>query len=51
MAKNKQTRLGIDKNDLMPSERNAMAEAELVLKKKNNHYRPIPKFRGGCKNC
>lgn len=51
MAKNKQTKLGIDTNDLLPFERNAMAEAELMLRKKNNHYKPIPKFRGGCKNC
>lgn len=51
MAKAKDKRLTVDEDALAPSERARIAEAQLIMRKTNRHYRPIPKFRGGCKDC
>ena len=51
MAKAKDQRLIVDEEALAPSERARIAEAQLIMKKTNRHYRPVPKFRGGCKDC
>lgn len=32
-----------------PKEQELIAQAEFMLKKRN--YKPIPKFKGGCKDC
>lgn len=47
MAKRKQ----INEEDYTPAEMQQIARAEALLKRKSNKYRPVPKFRGGCKNC
>ena len=51
MAKAKDKRLTVDEDALAPSERARVAEAQLIMRKTNRHYRPIPKFRGGYKDC
>ena len=38
-------------DDYTPEEQQFVSRAEPLLKRKNNKYRPIPKFKGGCKNC
>lgn len=47
MAKRKQ----VKEEDYTPSELRQFAQAEVFLKRKHNNYRPVPKFKGGCKNC
>ena len=32
-------------------ERERFARAESLLRRTNKNYKPLPKFRGGCKNC
>ena len=51
MAKDKENRVAVIEDALNPLEQRRIAEAEMMMRKKNKHYRPIPKFRGGCKNC
>lgn len=41
----------MNEEDYTPDEMRQIARAESLLKRKGNKYRPIPKFRGGCKNC
>ena len=36
---------------ITPIESRRIAQALSVMKKSNKNYRPVPKFRGGCKNC
>lgn len=36
---------------LNPVESERMSRALSVMKKSNKRYKPVPKFRGGCKNC
>ena len=50
MAKVKEKELSFD-DMLSPIERIRLAEAQQIIKKTNRHYRPIPKFKGGCKDC
>ena len=38
-------------DDYTLEEMQIVSRAETLLKRKNNKYRPIPKFKGGCKNC
>lgn len=47
MAKRKQ----INEEDYMPAEVPLLVQAEVLLKKMGKKYRPIPKFKDGCKNC
>lgn len=47
MAKRKQ----VKEEDYTPSELGRLTQAEIFLKRKSNKYRPVPKFKGGCKNC
>lgn len=51
MAKNEQKKIVINDDAGTSYERARIAEAELMLKRMNRHYKPVPKFRGGCKNC
>ena len=51
MAKVKDKRLTAEEESANPSERARIAEAQLIMRKTNRHYRPVPKFRGGCKDC
>ena len=46
MAKRKQ----IDE-DLMESTDQRILEATMLLKRKSVKYKPLPKFKSGCKNC
>lgn len=46
MAKRKQ----IDE-DLMGSTDQRILEATMLLKRKSVKYKPLPKFKSGCKNC
>lgn len=46
MAKRKQ----IDE-DLMESTDQRILEATMLLRRKNVKYKPLPKFKSGCKNC
>jgi hypothetical protein len=46
MAKRKQ----ID-DDLKESSDVIVHEAQLLLKRKNVKYKPLPKFKSGCNNC
>lgn len=47
MGKRKQ----IISEDFIPTEMPQAARVEELFKRKNNKYKPVPKFRGGCKNC
>lgn len=51
MAKIKEKVLSFDEDLITPFERTRFAEAQQIMKRTNRHYRPIPKFRGGCKDC
>lgn len=33
------------------AEKERIADVLLVMKKRGKTYKPIPKFRGGCKDC
>lgn len=50
MAKNKERELSLD-DTVTPAERTRIAEAQQLMKRTNRHYRPVPKFRGDCKDC
>lgn len=50
MAKKREKQL-TEKDAISASEMSYIAEAALMLKKSNKHYKPLPKFKGGCKNC
>lgn len=47
MAKKQQ----IKEEDYTPAETRELARAEVLLRRKGNKYRPVPKFKGGCKDC
>ena len=36
---------------LQPDSEPKVQEAAMLLKKKNVKYRPLPKFKSGCKDC
>ena len=39
-------------NDAMSIvEKEGIADALLVMKKRSKTYKPVPKFKGGCKDC
>lgn len=38
-------------DDYSPDEVQLLSRAETLLKRKNYKYKPVPKFRSGCKNC
>ena len=46
MAKRKQIDV-----DLMESTDQRILEATMLLKRKSVKYKPLPKFKSGCKNC
>lgn len=48
MARKK--KIDIAEGDNM-QEQERIALAVSMMQRKNNHYKPIPKFKGGCKNC
>lgn len=50
MAKTQEKALISESDAVTLSEQRRIAEAEFMLRKRNKHYRPIPKFKG-CKNC
>ena len=33
------------------AEKERIADAFLVMKKRSKTYKPVPKFKGGCKDC
>ncbi len=46
MAKRKQI-----EDDLMDPTNQRVLEARMLLKRKSIKYKPLPKFKSGCKNC
>ena len=46
MAKRKQI-----EDDLIDPINHRILEAKMLLKCKNVKYKPLPKFKSGCKNC
>ena len=48
MAKKK---INIAEDAINDAEEVRYAQAFVTMRKKNKHYNPIPKFKGGCKDC
>lgn len=48
MAKKK---IDMQDNAISMAEKERLEGALLVMKKKSKTYKPVPKFRGGCKDC
>lgn len=53
MAKKRDKEL-IENDAISAPEMALLAEASFMMRKSNKHYKPykpLPKFKGGCKNC
>lgn len=50
MAKSKQEKVMQDEVAVTAAEQSRLAQADLLLRR-HKKFRPVPIFRGGCKNC